>query len=70
MAKKVQTYELEVSEKNQILEKTESIFRASEPREARLYEELFAYIEEIINDAATQARKNGIRTRTAEKSDD
>lgn len=61
MAKKVQTYELEVSEKNKILEYIESIFRASEPRETRIYEDMFRFIEEIINDAANQTRKNDIR---------
>uniref|UniRef100_A0A6H2A1K6 Uncharacterized protein n=1 Tax=viral metagenome TaxID=1070528 RepID=A0A6H2A1K6_9ZZZZ len=68
MVEKHTRWTLSTVEKNGITDRIESILRSGDAREARLYNDLWSYIEDLINDAATQARST--KAREAEKSDD
>lgn len=57
MVEKTTHWKLSTVEKNGITDRIDAIMRAGDAREARLYEDLWSYFEEILNEVATQARR-------------
>ena len=70
MVEKRIKYSLSVAEKNAITERIESIIRGDENRLVRLYDDLWIYIEDRMNDVARQVQQNNVKARQAQKTDD